>query len=204
MIVTLQPDKPVDDATCMAATGKTLAEWFAAIESFGPEKGRREVINWLYDETGRGKDVWWPTTIWVEFERAKGIVNKKDGLAEGYNICVTKTITASPEAVYKAFTDPAHSGWLGANAASEGATYTDAGGNSGTWLRLRPGKDVRIAWQTKGVDTPTQVDAMFVEKGGKTGITLNHQRIQTRDEADGLRAAWSAAFDRLKAQLEAN
>jgi hypothetical protein len=46
------------------------------------------------------------------------------------------------------------------------------------------------------------VDVAFAAKGSKTGITLNHTRIQARDEADGLRAAWTAAFDRLKTALE--
>lgn len=79
----------------------------------------------------------------------------------------------------------------------------DDGGNAGTWARLRPGKDVRIAWTTAGVATPTQVDAAFADKGkGKTGITLTHNRIQTREEADGLREAWGAAFVRLKAAMD--
>ncbi|MBX3110377.1 MAG: SRPBCC domain-containing protein [Fimbriimonadaceae bacterium] len=204
MDVTLQSDFPVTDAAAQAATGKTLTEWFATLDDRGTSDGRREVIQWLYDQTGRGKDVWWPTTVWVEYERAKGVVNKKDCLGEGYNICVTKTVVATPDAVYQAFTDAPLCGWLGCDGATEGGAYRDSGGNTGTWLRLRPGKDVRIAWRTKGVEHGTQVDAAFADKGGgKTGITLTHARIQSREEADGLRAAWGAAFDRLKAQLEA-
>ena len=43
----------------------------------------------------------------------------------------------------------------------------------------------------------------LADKGkGRTGITLTHNRIQTRAEADGLRAAWGTAFDRLKSVLE--
>ena len=151
-----------------------------------------------------GKDPWWPTTVWVEHERLRGIVQKKDGLGEGYNICVTKTLAAPQEAVYRAFTDPAVAGWLGLQQpAVDGAAYVDEDGNRGTWLRLRPGKDVRLAWTTAGVSTPTQVDVAFADKGqGRTGITLNHQRIQGRAEADGLRAAWTAGLDQLKRELE--
>lgn len=205
MKVNLTSDFVVDDATCKANTGKTLAEWFAVLDARGTAAGRRDVIQWLYDQTGRGKDVWWPTTIWVEYERAKGVVNKKDGLGEGYNICVTKTVAGSVDDVYRAFTDAGSAGWLGmAGSASEGGEYADDGGNRGTWTRLRPGKDVRLSWTTAGVPTVTQVDAAFADKGkGKTGITLTHNRIQTREEADGLREAWGAAFDRLKAALEA-
>ncbi len=43
----------------------------------------------------------------------------------------------------------------------------------------------------------------FADKGkGKTLVTLMHNRIQNRTEADGLRAAWGAAFDKLKQMLE--
>jgi uncharacterized protein YndB with AHSA1/START domain len=200
MKIELRSDYPVDDATCKAKTGRTFEEWSKLLAGRG--EGRRDAINWLYEEMG--KDPWWPTTVWVEHERLRGIVQKKDGLGEGYNICVTKTLPASIEAVYRAFTDPAAAGWLGVQeAAVEGAVYSDEAGNRGSWLRLRPGKDVRLAWQTVGVPHPTQVDVAFADKGkGKTGITLMHQRIQTRAEADGLREAWSAGFERLKAHFE--
>lgn len=202
MNIQLTSDFPVTDEGCKASTGKTLSEWFAAIEAFGPEKGRRDVINWIYNETGRGKDVWWPTTLWVAYEESKGIV-KKDGLAEGYNICNTKTIAASVDSIYAAFTEAGKNAWLGCSTAAEGAPYSDGGGNTGTWLRLRPGKDVRIAWQTKGVPHGTQVDASFTDNGkGKTLINVMHSRIQTREEADGLRNAWGEALNRLKAELE--
>lgn len=200
MKIEIRSDHPVDEATCKARTGRTLGEWSALLAGRG--EGRREAINWLYEQMG--KDAWWPTTVWVEHERRHGIVHKKDGLGEGYNICVTKTIAAPPEAIYRAFTDPGAAGWLGLReAATEGSAFADEAGNRGTWLRLRPGKDVRLAWQTAGLPHPTQVDAAFADKGkGRTGITLMHQRIQTRDEADGLRQAWSAGFDRMKAALE--
>jgi len=202
--VNLRSDNAVNDEACKAATGKTLSEWVAQVEAEEAAGGRREVIQRLYDAMGRGKDTWWATTVWVEYERKHGIVNKKDGLGEGYNICSTKTIAASPEVVYQAWTEAGKNGWLGCNSASEAGEYSDDGGNTGKWVRLRPGKDVRMVWQTAGVGTATNIDAMFADKGGgKTGITINHNRIQTREEADGLRAAWSEAMDRLKAQLEA-
>ena len=202
MNIELNSDFPVTDEACKAATGKTFGEWFAAIEAHGSEKGRRDVVQWIYNETGRGKDVWWPTTIWVSYEASKGTV-KKDGLAEGYNICSTKTISAGVDSIYAAFTEAGKNAWLGCSAAAEGVAYTDGGGNTGTWLRLRPGKDVRIAWQTKGVPNATAVDATFTDSGkGKTLVNVMHNRIQTREETDGLRNAWGEALNRLKAELE--
>jgi uncharacterized protein YndB with AHSA1/START domain len=138
----------------------------------------------------------------VEYERAKGIVNKKDGLSEGYNICATKSIKASAQSVYDSWTQVTKNAWLGCNSAQEGQPYEDDGGNSGIWVRLRPGKDVRLSWISNGAENPTSVDAAFSEKDGKTAITVTHSRIQTREEADGLRADWGHALSQLKADLE--
>src|SRR5437763_11552116 len=106
MQVTFKPDSPITDAACQNATGKTFKAWFKELDGRGGEK-RREAIQWMYGEMGKGKDVWWPTTVWVEYERAKGVVDKKDGRIEGYNICVTKTISASVPEVYAAWTSEA-------------------------------------------------------------------------------------------------
>ena len=164
---------------------------------------RREAISYLYDGTGRGKDLWWPTTIWVEKERREGVV-QKDGRAEGYNICATKTIAAPVEAVYAAWIGEGPAAWWGdAPKVAPDASISDANGNVAKATRVRENKDLRYQWQTGGEGDVTGVDVAFVDKGkGKTGITLNHQRIQTREEADGLRRAWGEAFERLKKALE--
>ena len=39
-------------------------------------------------------------------------------------------------------------------------------------------------------------------KGEKTAFLLNHDRIPTRALADGLRASWAGAVDRLKKLME--
>lgn len=192
MDITLKPDFDITNESCQSATGRTLSQWFDWIDSECAGQGRRNTIQAIYNETGRGPDVWWPTTIWVEYEAAKGIV-KKDGSAEGYTICSTKTIAAPVDKLYGAMAGQVH----------EGDPYSDSGGNSGIWLRLRQGKDIRLAWTTNGIETPTQVDCTYADNGkGKTLVTLTHSKIQTRAEADGLRNAWARYFDTLKAQAE--
>jgi uncharacterized protein YndB with AHSA1/START domain len=196
---------PVTDAACKKSTGRTLKEWFKLLDARGDKLQRRDTVQWLYTEM-QAKDVWWSTTVWVEYERAKGIVNKKDGRIEGYNICVTKTVSASVEDVYLAFTNQTElAKWFGAGvkaSVKDGGKFQDKDGNSGEYLRVRENKDLRFTWTPTAAD-PTQVDVAFADKGkGKTGITLTHNRIQTRAEADGLREAWGTAFEQLKTQLE--
>ncbi len=205
MKVTYEPDFPVTDAECKAATGKTFAEWGEEIEKSDLASKRRDAIHMIYNSTERKADVWWPTTVWVEYERAKGIV-KKDGLAEGYNICATKTIKAPVEEVYKAWIDPAAmkdwycGGYEGE--VVEGGEMKDCDGNKAIFTRVRENKDLRMKW-TSREGGETLVDVVFADKGGgKTLVTLTHQRIQDRPEADGLRRAWGEVFDRLKERLE--
>ena len=201
MEITFAPDFPVDDASCKASTGKTFDEWAAVLDAQGLTGKRREAINLMYDATGRGKDVWWPTTIWVEIERRRGVV-RKDGRGEGYNICCTKSFKLPPEAVFAAFADEAAvdswvQGWHGAIA--EGSAFSVAG-CTGTIGRIRPAKDIRMTWKSPGFD-PTEVEVQLVFAAGKTTVNVFHKRIQTRAEADGLRRAWGEALDRLKSKL---
>ncbi|MGV3614277.1 MAG: SRPBCC family protein [Fimbriimonas sp.] len=202
MNVNLKSDFPVTDESCQAATGKTMTDWIAEVDA-QPDlaKSRRYAISWMYDQMGRGNDMWWATTTWVEKERRAGIV-QKDGRAEGYNICVNKTIAAPIATVFAAWSGAGLEGWWGDSPTEKEGSITDAQGNQATAARIRENKDLRYRWQTAGGEDVTQVDVTFTAKGEKTVISLMHQRIQTREEADGLRHAWSEAFDRLKKALE--
>ncbi len=205
MKVEFKSDHSLTDAACKKATGKSIAEWQVAIAKHGGEKlKRRDTIQWIYDQCN--KDAWWSTTLWVEFERAQGIL-QKDGLIEGYNICVTKTISAPLPQVYRACSDPKLlTNWFGDGVQANvevGGTLIDKQKNQAEFLRVRPDKDLRFTWRSPNSPSTTQVDLAFAAKGdAKTGLTLTHNRIQNRDEADGLRAAWGAAFDRLKNLVE--
>ncbi len=199
MHVDFTADFPETDAACKQHTGKGFAEWFALIESKGFAERRRDAIQMVYEATGRGKDVWWPTTIWVEYERSRGVV-KKDGRPEGYNICCTKGFKLTPAQLFPHFASEAAlaawiPGWSGE--VKEGAKFRcgDATGEVG---RIRPEKDIRMAWSSPGFG-PTEIEIQFNVTAGKLTINFYHKRIGTRAEADGLRRAWGAALDRLKA-----
>lgn len=199
MKVELVSEHPVNDEACKKSTGMTLMDWFARLDAEGLSDRRRDAISLIYDET---KDPWWPTTIWVEFQRSKGVL-LKDGRPDGYNICVSKTIAAPLSQVFAAFQGSSLVAWFGDEpAATPDGGFTDSNGNRASATRVRPDKDIRYNWNTAGSSDPTEVEVLFAEKGGKTGITLNHNRIQSREEADGLRKSWGAALTQLKELLE--
>jgi uncharacterized protein YndB with AHSA1/START domain len=205
MKCTLKSDHPVTNEAAKSATGKTLDQWFAELDKRdGLKQGRRANNNYLAEQK---IDFWWCTTIAVEYERHHD-VRKKDGLLEGYFVCATKTIGAPPVEVFKAWSNGAElSKWFGAGTKAkvkDGGNYENTDGDKGKFLRVRANKDIRMTWENAACSAVSQVDAQFQDKGkGKTGLLVNHTRIQTRAEADGLRVAWAQALDQLKAICEA-
>lgn len=192
----------LDDAK--SATGKSATDWFAALDAAGGiAKGRKALSEFLFKE--QKVDAWWTTTLVVEYEKARG-AKEKDGKAPGYAICVTKSIAAKASDVYSAFTDSSQlSKWFGSKVkadAKDGGKFESGDGERGEYLRVRENKDLRFRWDDAKRANGSLVDVAFKEAGGKTGITLNHARIQDRRHADELRAAWGAAFDSLKQLLE--
>jgi uncharacterized protein YndB with AHSA1/START domain len=203
MICKLESEHPVTDAACKDATGRTLAQWYSVLDSRGALKdGRRNTVMFLM---GEKVGDWWATTIAVEHEKQAG-PPKKDGLYEGYGICSTKTIAAPLDKTFAAWMGSAAlSKWFGAGTKAkveDGGSYSNADGNAGKYLRVRADKDLRFSWEDPAFSSASLVDVAFSDKGGKTGLVVNHTRIQTRPEADGLRAAWSEALSNLKALLE--
>lgn len=204
MLVTNKPDHVVSDEACKAATGRTLQEWFKALDEMdGLKIGRRESVSKIYDSTA--KDAWWATTVFVEYERHHGVV-KKDGNAEGYSICATKSISAPVEKVYALWTDPAQfAEWYGDNGqedVKEGGSFSCDAGTKGTFTRVRENKDLRFTWEHPGCSIPMTVDVMFQDNKGKCLMNVMTSRIQTRGETDGLREAWSNALTKLKSLAE--
>ena len=112
MKVELKPDHAVSDASCKSATGKTLAEWFKALDKHGGiPLGRRVLSQWLMVEMKI--EPWWSATIVSEYENARGDL-AKDGKRKGYSICPTKSIKASAEKCFSAFaTAKSLDAWFG-------------------------------------------------------------------------------------------
>lgn len=203
MKVVNEPDFPITDAACKEATGKTLAEWFAELDGMGGLTiGRRECG--LHFQNAK-VPAWWTSTLPIEYERHHD-VKKKDGMFEGYTICVTKNIAAPVDKVYSIWTNPASFADLyGDNVKAdfgEGGSFSCDAGTKAVMTRVRPDKDLRFTWEHPGCTAPMTVDVQFQDNKGKTLMNVMTSRIQTRGEADGLRNAWGEFLNRLKAKAE--
>lgn len=201
----LQSDQPVTNEAAKNATGKTLDQWYGELDKWdGLKKGRRSISTYLYEQK---VDLWWATTIAVEYEKKHGL-RKKDGLFEGYFVCSTKTIAAPVDKVFDAWSNISMlSQWFGNSTKADlkdGGAIETKDGEKGNFPRVRKNKDIRLVLQNPGFSAPIQVDAQFQDKGkGKTGILVNLTRLQTREEADAVRNAWAEALEKLKRLCEA-
>ena len=205
MNVESKSDHPMADADVKAATGKKWEEWYRLLDtSGGPSGGRRALTEQLMKE--HKLVAWWAQTIVVEYERARA-VHEKDGRPKGYAICVTKSIAAPAERIFDAFGDPRLLGtWLGKGAKAdfkEGGTFATADGNRGRYTKVSRPKTLRVVWDDDDPAAASTVELKLTPSGAKCGLVLNHERIQTRAQADGLRAAWVSAIEKLKQTLEA-
>ena len=206
MIVESKSEHPMADADVKSTTGKSFDAWFRLLDSAGgPAPGRKALTERLMKEHGLA--AWWAQTIAVEYERARA-VHEKDGRPKGYAICVTKTIATSPDRVFDAFGDPTiMSEWLGKGAKAkleEGGAFSTADGNRGRYTKISRPKTLRFVWEDDDPSAASTVELKLTPSGAKCGLVLNHERIQTRAHADGLRAAWGSAIDKLKRTLEAS
>jgi uncharacterized protein YndB with AHSA1/START domain len=204
MKVERKADHAVSESSCKSATGKTLAEWFKALDKHGGVAlGRRNLSKWIEHE--HEVELWWAATITNEYEIARGDLGK-DGKPKGYSICPTKSIKASPNDCYAAFAaSKALDSWYGPKNEVEmrdGGRWRNGDGNRATIKKVNAGKNIRLLAEDEGLTLPTPVEIKFTPNGAHCTVMISIERLQTRAEADGYRRAWSEALDRLKATIE--
>jgi uncharacterized protein YndB with AHSA1/START domain len=204
MKINYEAQNPVSAEAVRKATGKSWDEWFTLLDKFGgPAKGRKAINEFLYSK--HKVDAWWTTTLVVEYEKARK-VTEKDGHAKGYTICATKAIKAKPQELFEAFAKPATlAKWFGAGTKMdfrEGGAFSNPDGNRGQMKKINPGKVLRFTWEGEQHAPVEMVEVKFQPSGAKCTVMITHDRLQSRETADGMRAAWGAALDTLKSQFE--
>jgi uncharacterized protein YndB with AHSA1/START domain len=204
MKVERKSDHAVSEASCKEASGRSLADWFKALDKHGGiPLGRRELSKWIEHE--HKVHIWWATTIVNEYEIARGDL-AKDGKPKGYSICPTKSIKASPKKCYDAFSSAkALSAWFGPKSEvdlRDGGSWRNADGNRATFKKVNAGKNIRLLAEDEGLTLPTPVEIKFTPNGANCTVMVSIERLQTRAEADGYRRAWGEALDKLKAHVE--
>src|SRR6185295_16629984 len=152
MKIERKADHAVSEASCREASGKTLTEWFKALDKHGGiTLGRRELSKWIEHE--HDVELWWAATITCEYEIARGDL-ATDGKPKGYSICPTKSIAASPKNCFAAFaTAKSLDAWFGPRNQldlREVGAWTCADGNRATLRKVNACKNLRLIAEADG------------------------------------------------------
>lgn len=114
---------------------------------------------------------------------------------------MTKALTVSHEAAINEFADGSLRLDEGVKVA-EGAEFDAGDGHKGTFRKVTPGKAIRFTWTGPNHSPGEIIEIKRTVTAGKTSVMINHDRIQTRAAADGMRGAWAAVLNTLKARLQ--
>lgn len=175
----------VSEEAMLERTGRSLADWFALLDAWGAEeRTHTEIARWLVAE--HGVEGWWSQTVTVGYERARGrrVLHQTAG---GFSIGVTRTVAAAADEVTASFREPdRRATWFPGAPLAVKAGYT--------------GRRGRFDW----TDPPSKVWLDLVPRdGGRTTLTVTHERLPDADAAAVMKDRWREALDRLKATLEA-
>jgi uncharacterized protein YndB with AHSA1/START domain len=118
-----------------------------------------------------------------------------------------RTIGATAPRVFAAWTE-AHelSTWFTRRARVDvraGGHYTNADGDTGTYLRVDSPRALRFTWDNAKHCPGTVVDLRLAPAGrGRTRLVLEHRGLEGARHVADMRGGWSWALDSLRSYLE--
>lgn len=174
----------IGDEAVLAATGRDWAGWLAELDAAGGAKlGHCGMVALLRERYGLNP--WWQQMVTVGYEGARGLRAPHER-PDGFQISVSRTIAAPVVAVFAAWAEPdGRDRWL-----------------PGEPLTVRTQAPCRSLRALCG-DGVTTLEVGFFEKGpAKCQVAVQLNRLPDAAAADRVKAEWSAALGRLKAQLE--
>lgn len=137
---------------------------------------------------------------------------------------LSRTIAASPEEVFRAWTDPAEmKEWYCPEGGTVDAAEVDLaiGGRFkvamrmpdgihvayGVYREIDPPRKLAFTWQWESDDESREAETLvtleFKERDGSTELVLTHERFATAESRDGHEQGWASALNRLEARFGA-
>jgi hypothetical protein len=172
----------ISNASVKARTGKDWPAWFELLDRAGAGKlGHTATAQLLAKK--HGVPGWWAQNVTVEYERARGLRERHQGVG-GYKVAVTKTISTGLATLYEAT----------ANASVRRRWFP-----RGTFevSSQTPNKYFRGPWKA------CRLEVGFYAKGtGKAQIALQVSRLANRADVEKTRETWKKALEKLQALLE--
>lgn len=164
------------------ATGRPWSHWMAVLdEAGGREMSHKELVFRLAMD--RNVSPWWQQQIAVAYENSRGL-RARHQMADGYQISRSRTVAAGAQRVYRAWAVEAERvHWL---------PYGEF-----TVRKATPNQSLRLTWSDG-----TRVEVRLTDKGERTQVAVQQNKLPDADAAERMKAYWTAALDRLQEFLE--
>lgn len=125
---------------------------------------------------------------------------------DGYAIVVQRTVAAPLDAAYAAWTQPEHlNRWFTTGAEVDlrpGGRYSNADNDAGTYTVVDHDR-IRFTWEQAEHGEGSEVEVRFDARGERTVVTLTHEKLATREDAEDLSTGgWDWAMDSYRQYLE--
>lgn len=179
--------RPIEQAVGVSSdavarrTGKSWAEWFALLDAAGAAQlDHKGIVAVLAQRHGVGP--WWQQMVTVAYEQARG-KNGNTATDDGFQVDVSKVLELPLAKLFRFWAEPAERNkWLADDRFSI--------------HKATASKSIRARWG-RGV---SRIDVDFCEKGpSKSQVTVQHNRIETSDAAEQMKAYWAKKIRALEA-----
>jgi hypothetical protein len=168
-----------DDAV-QKATGRTWADWVAALDAAEAHRMSHRDIVRRVDETDGAIGGWWCQSVAVGYERIRGlreVGQRRDGAFEASK---SRTLPVDVSTLYAMFADARRrKKWLPQGPKRVRTALAD--------------KSIRLDWEDG-----TQVNLHFVPKGvAKSSVAVQHTKLAGKVAANRAKAFWQERLDAL-------
>jgi len=201
--------KPISDEALEKATGKTRVEWFTMLDKLGARTMTHKEIARLLADRRLIQSGWWCQMVTVEYEYARGRRTVGETEKAGYEVGVTKTVSATPQEVWQFLTSPAgRKIWLGDASPLKLKPRESFTANNGTAAEIRTlksGQRIRLVWKPKGCEKPSTLQMTVSERqtAKRTMINFHQEKLTSAKQREAARRHWQAVLRRIDRLLEA-
>jgi len=166
----------MSDAAVKKATGRDWSDWIAVLDAArASEKPHGQIVEHV---SSLGTPDWWSQMVTVGYERVRGLRDKGQRRGGSYEANKSRTFAVPIEKLFSAFTNArTRKRWLDANMKVRTANAN---------------KTIRASF-----DDGTLVQFYFTDKGAKSAVAVQHEKLADKDTADKTKQWWSERLDAL-------
>lgn len=172
----------MSDAAVKKATGRDWAEWVATLDAArAAEKPHREIAQYV---STLGTPDWWTQMVTVGYERVRGLRDKGQRRGGTYEANKSRTFAVPIETLFDAFKNArTRNRWLDAK------------------VKVRTANADRRTIRAS-FDDGTLVQFYFTDKGSKSAVAVQHQKLADKETADRMKQWWGEKLDALAKLLK--